>query len=273
MALLQCDNLTLEGKSSSAVATYIRVKELDLVFDLGRCPMNFIGINNVFISHFHLDHYFGLPIYISQRWLSGIPPGNIYVPSSGSKQLMQILDKIAALDTGRSWAYQITPVRVGDVIPFRQNLVAHILPGNHSVPAVSYLICEVRKKLKPEFQHLSGRDIAELRKSGIEVTKEVQLPLIAYLGDTRGIPVDAHPLLKQCKVLICECTFILPEHRTRAKRTRHLHLEMLPSMLAGVESKHVVLTHFSRRYTPELVRQKVFNYLPSEERSRIQLFL
>ena len=73
--------------------------------------MNFIGIGNVFISHFHLDHYFGLPIYISQRWLSGIPPGNIYVPWSGSKQLMQILDRIAALDTGKGWAYQITPVR------------------------------------------------------------------------------------------------------------------------------------------------------------------
>ena len=101
MALLHCGNLTLEGKSSSAVATYVRVKELDLVFDLGRCPMNFIGIGNVFISHFHLDHYFGLPIYISQRWLSGIPPGNIYVPWSGSKQLMHILDRISALDTGR----------------------------------------------------------------------------------------------------------------------------------------------------------------------------
>ena len=101
MALLHCGNLTLEGKSSSAVATYVRVKELDLVFDLGRCPMNFIGIGNVFISHFHLDHYFGLPIYISQRWLSGIPPGNIYVPWSGSKQLMHILDRISALDTGK----------------------------------------------------------------------------------------------------------------------------------------------------------------------------
>ena len=273
MALLQCGNLTLEGKSSSAVATYIRVKELDLVFDLGRCPMNFIGIDNVFISHFHLDHYFGLPIYISQRWLSGIPPGNVYVPSSGSKQLIQILERISALDTGRSWAYQINPVRVGDVIPFRQNLIAHILPGNHSVPAVSYLICEVRKKLKPKFQHLSGRDIAELKRSGIEVTSEVQLPLVAYLGDTRSIPLDAHPLLKQCKVLICECTFLLPEHRARAKRTMHLHLEMLPSVLANVESEHIVLTHFSRRYTPELIRQKVFNYLPSEERSRVQLFL
>ena len=273
MALLHCDNLTLDGKSSSAVATYIRVKELDLVFDLGRCPMNFIGIGNVFISHFHLDHYFGLPIYISQRWLSGIPPGNIYVPWRGSKQLMQILDRIAALDTGRGWAYQITPVRVGEAIPFRQNLVAHVLPGNHSVPAVSYLICEVRKKLKPEFQHLSGPDIAALKQSGVEITTEIQLPLVAYLGDTRSIPIDAHPLLRQCKVLICECTFILPEHRTRAKRTMHLHLEMLPQMLADIESEHIVLTHFSRRYTPELIEKKVYNYLPESERSRVKLFL
>ena len=186
---------------------------------------------------------------------------------------MHILDRISALDTGRSWAYQITPVRAGDTIPFRQNLVAHILPGNHSVPAVSYLICEVRKKLKPEFQHLPGRDIAALKQSGVEITTEVQLPLVAYLGDTRSIPVEAHPLLKQCKVLICECTFILPEHRVRAKKTMHLHLEMLPSMLADVESEHIVLTHFSRRYTPELIRQKVFNYLPSEERSRVHLFI
>lgn len=273
MALLHCDNLTLDGKSSSAVATYIRVKELDLVFDLGRCPMNFIGVGNVFISHFHLDHYFGLPVYISQRWLSGIPPGNIYVPWSGSKQLMHILDRIAALDTGRGWAYQITPVRVGEAIPFRQNLVAHVLPGNHSVPAVSYLICEVRKKLKPEFQHLSGPDIAALKHSGVEITTEIQLPLIAYLGDTRSIPLDAHPLLKQCKVLICECTFILPEHRTRAKKTMHLHLEMLPGMLADIESAHIVLMHFSRRYTPELIKKKVYNYLPESERSRVKLFL
>ncbi len=273
MTLLQCSNLTLEGKSSSAVATYIRVRELDLVFDLGRCPMNFIGIDNIFISHFHLDHYFGLPIYISQRWLSGIPPGNIYVPSSGSKQLVQILDRISALDMGRSWVYQINPVRVGDVVPFRQNLIAHILPSNHSVPAVSYLICEVRKKLKPDFQHLSGRAIAELRKSGTEVTMEVQLPLVAYFGDTRSIAIDSHPLLKQCKVLICECTFILPEHRIRAERTMHLHLEMLPAMLADFEGEHIVLTHFSRRYTPELIRQKVFSYLPSEQRPRVQLFL
>lgn len=273
MSLLQCGNWVLEGNSSSAVATYIRLKELDLIFDLGRCPMNFIGTNHVFISHFHLDHYFGLPIYISQRWLAGMPPGNIFVPSNGFKQLKHILNRISELDAGKSWTYHMTPVEVGDAIPFRRNLIAHILPGNHSVPAVSYLICEIRNKLKPEYQNLSGREIVELKRKGNTVTNEVQLPLVAYLGDTRGIPSDTHPLLNQCKLLICECTFITPEHRERAKKTKHLHLDMLPSILERFESDFIVLNHFSRRYTPELIKQEVYKRLPESEHSRVHLFI
>lgn len=273
MLLLKCGNWILDGKSSSAVATYIRVKELDLIFDLGRCPMRFIGTNHVFISHFHLDHYFGLPIYISQRWLAGMPPGNIYVPSSGLKQLKNILERISALDTGRSWGYQITPVEAGNSFPFRQNLIAHILPGNHSVPAVSYLICEVRKKLKPEYHDLSGKELVKIKNSGVEITNEVQLPLVAYLGDTRGITLDTHPLLRQCQLLICECTFIMPEHRERAKKTKHIHLDMLPSLIEQFESEYIVLNHFSRRYTPELIREEVYKQLPVSEHSRVHLFI
>ncbi|MDE0043348.1 MAG: metal-dependent hydrolase, partial [Candidatus Poribacteria bacterium] len=113
MVSLQCGDLLIEGESSSAVATYIRVKELDLIFDLGRCPMSFIGTGHVFISHFHLDHYFGLPIYISQRWLAGIPPGKVYVPKPGVEQLRSILDRISILDCGAVWDYHVAPVQAG----------------------------------------------------------------------------------------------------------------------------------------------------------------
>lgn len=273
MLTLKCGNWILEGKSSSAVATYIRIKQLDLIFDLGRCPMRFIGTNHVFISHFHLDHYFGLPVYISQRWLAGMPSGNIYVPSSGFKQIKHILDMISALDTGRSWGYQINPVEAGDSFTFRQNLIAHILPGNHSVPAVSYLICEVRNKLKPEYHHLSRKELVALKNSGAKITNEVQLPLVAYLGDTRGIAIDTHPLLRKCQLLICECTFLTPEHRERAKRTKHLHIDMLPKFLEQFESEHIVLNHFSRRYTPEQVREEIYKRLPDTEHSRVHLFI
>ena len=111
------------------------------------------------------------------------------------------------LDGGRNWGYHLTPVDAGCSIKFRQNLVAHILPGNHSVPSVSYLICEIRKKLKPEYHKLSDREIVALKHSAVEITNEIQIPLVAYFGDTQGISVDAHPLLKHSKLLICECTF------------------------------------------------------------------
>ncbi len=273
MALLHCGNLTIEGESSSAVATYMRVKELDLIFDLGRCPINFIGTQHIFISHFHLDHYFGLPIYISQRWLANIRPGNIYVPAEGMDELQRILNQIATLDSGRVWNYHLTAVQAGDAIPFRKNLVAHVLPCCHTVPSIGYLICEVRDKLKPEFHNLQGSEIAELRRAGTKVTTQIELPLIAYLGDTYKVPIDAHPLLKQCKILICECTFIKPEHRERAEETMHLHLDILPTLLETFESEHIVLCHFSRRYTPEIILEHISSMLSPLDRPRVQLFI
>jgi ribonuclease Z len=235
--------------------------------------MSFIGTGHVFISHFHLDHYFGLPIYISQRWLADIPPGNIYVPKEGINQLQDILNRIALLDSGHIWDYHLTAVQVGDEIPFRNNLVAHVLPLDHRVPAVGYLICETRDKLKPELYGLPGTEIAQLRRAGVEITNRIELPLIAYLGDTRTIPIDSHPLLRQCQVLICECTFLLPEHRERAEQTMHLHLDALPPLLEAFKSKYIVLTHFSRRYTPKMIHEQIASVLSPEDRTRVQLLI
>ncbi len=273
MVTLQCGNLEIEGESGSAVATYIRVKELDLIFDLGRCPMSFIGTGHVFISHFHLDHYFGLPIYISQRWLSGMPPGQIYAPETGIDQLRSILEQISILDCGMVWGYQANPVQAGDKIPFRRNLVAHVLPGHHRVPCVGYLICERRNKLKPEFLDFPGQRLAELRQTGVEITSQIELPLIAYLGDTQRFDIGMHPLLRECRVLICECTFLVPEHRERAKRTMHLHLDALPALLSEFEGEHIVLTHFSKRYTAEFVRERIQTVIPATDRDRVQLLI
>ena len=273
MVTLRCGNLEIEGESSSAVATYLRVKALDLIFDLGRCPMSFIGMGHVFISHFHLDHYFGIPIYVSQRWLNGIPPGNIYVPTEGADQLRELIERISLLDCGKVWDYHLTPVQAGDTLLFRENLVAHVLPLDHRVPSVGYLVCETRDKLKSEFIGLPGPEIAQLRRNGITVTNRVELPLIAYLGDTHTVPIDFHPLLKQCQVLICECTFLLPEHRERAAHTMHLHLDTLPALLGMFESEHIILTHFSRRYAPEMIRARIHAVLSPEDRSRVQLLI
>ena len=76
-------------------------------------------------------------------------------------------------------------------------IVVHVLPLDHRVPAVGYLVCETRDKLKSEFFGLAGTEIAQLRRNGVAVTNRVELPLIAYLGDTRTVPIDSPPICSQ----------------------------------------------------------------------------
>ena len=273
MLELKCDDLTVEGQSLSGISTYFRIRELDLIFDLGRCPITFIGTNHVFISHFHLDHYFGLPIYISQRWMAGISPGKIFVPADGLHQISQILDQISKLDCNSIWTYELIPVQPNDRIEFRNNLVAYVLPLTHRVTSVGYLICEVRKKLKPEFHTLSGSEIAALKKSGVTVTHQVELPKVAYLGDTSTIPMNDHPLLAESPTLISECTFILPEDRKKAIDTMHLHLDQIVEIMPKIKSRNVVLTHLSRRYDTATIQQTIFSRFSRSDQERIKLLI
>ena len=79
-------------------------------------------------------------------------------------QLQDLIERISLLDCGKVWDYCLTPVQAGDDIPFRENLVAHVLSLDHRVPSVGYLVCETRDKLKPEFFGLPGPEIARLRR-------------------------------------------------------------------------------------------------------------
>ena len=274
MTLLNCGTLTIEGKSVGGLATYMRVKELDLIFDLGRCPISFVGTNHVFITHFHLDHYFGLPIYVSQRWISNMPPGEVFVPAEGIEQLQNILDSIAKLDSQRTWNHRLVPVKVGDRIPFRRNLVAYAIAVNHTIPAIGYLVCEVRDKLKPEHLGRPGAEIAELRRKGVPVTNRLELPIIAYLGDTQTVSMETHPLLARCQILVCECTFLLPEDRQRAEKTKHFHLDSLISLVKNFNGDKIVLTHFSQRYSTHLIQKQIEQAIPDPaQRAKIGLFI
>ena len=55
----------------------------------------------------------------------------------------------------------------------------------HQVPCVGYGVSEVRKKLKEEYTKLSGREIGELRKKGVEVNYECNAKFLCYLGILR----------------------------------------------------------------------------------------
>ena len=59
------DGLTVEGWSRAAVQTCWRIPELNIGFDLGAQPWDFMGTPTWFVSHTHLDHVAALPVYVA----------------------------------------------------------------------------------------------------------------------------------------------------------------------------------------------------------------
>src|SRR3954454_24916869 len=66
--------LTIDGYSRAAVQSYWRIAELKIGFDLGAQPWDFMGTANWFLSHTHLDHIAGLPVYVAGRRMIKMEP-------------------------------------------------------------------------------------------------------------------------------------------------------------------------------------------------------
>jgi ribonuclease Z len=205
-------SMTIQGYSRAAVQSYWRISELKLGFDLGGQPWDFIGTATWAITHGHLDHIAALPILIARRRMMKMESPTIYLPSPIVKATETMLRSFTRLDRGRL-PCTLVPVEPGDVIELSRELLMTVHRTTHSVPSVGYLVWERRKKLKPEFQSLSGPQIRDLRLSGTEVSAETRMPVLAYTGDTSPPGLDNNPDMLRSQVLITEMTFVAPRHR------------------------------------------------------------
>src|SRR2546428_600217 len=87
---------------------------------------------------------------------------------------------------------------------------------------------ERRRKLKPEYQGLAGEQIRDLRLGGTDVTAEVRIPRVAYLGDSAPQGLDDCPAMYEAQVLILELTFVAPSHKKeKIHKFGHIHLDDL----------------------------------------------
>ena len=267
------DNFTIEGFSRAAVQTYWRIPEFKLGFDLGAQPWSFMGTPTWFVSHTHIDHIMALPTYVARRRMMKMEPPTIHVPEGALEPIRQILRQVSRLDRGRL-PCNLEPIKAGDEINLSRELVVTVSETRHTVPSLGFVVWERRRKLRPEFQGLSGDQIRDLRLSGTEVTHEVRIARLAYLGDSAPEGLDACPAMFEADVLIMELTFVAARHRKeRIHKFGHMHLDDLIERRERFANKLVIASHFSTRYQTNQIVHTVQKRLPDMLDGRLHLWL
>lgn len=264
--------LTIEGYSRAAVQSYWRIPELKLGFDLGASPWAFMGTQTIFVTHAHLDHLAAIPVYVARRRMMKMDPPTIYLPEESVEGVRRVLHAWQKLDRGRMLC-DLIGVKPGDEIQFTREHVVTAFATKHTVPSVGYVVWDRRKKLRSDLQGLSGDQIRDRRLAGEEVTHEVRVPIVCYVGDSAPAGLDNCPAVYESQVLITEMTFFRPEHRKeKIHKFGHTHLDDIIERADRFQNELIILTHFSTRYHDKQVQTAVEQRLPAALRERVKLW-
>jgi ribonuclease Z len=177
------------------------------------------------------------------------------------------------LDRGRM-VCDLKGLKAGDEVELSRENVITAFATTHTIPSLGYVAWDRRNKLKEEYLGLPGDKIRDLRLSGVPVTREVRVPLLAYTGDTSPAGLDNYPPVYEAKVLITELSFIRPNHRReKIHKFGHMHLDDLVERADRFKNELIICAHFSTRYHPQEVRRFLDGKLPPSLRDRIKLWI
>lgn len=257
-------DIRLVGTSFAGEETAIVAPELNIAFDIGRAQRELIGVDHVFLSHGHMDHAAGVAYYFSQRMFIDNEPGHLYAPAPLIESIGRLLKVWSEID-GQEPPANLHAVEPGQDVPLRRDLIVRPFEVQHparrrrlgTIPSLGYAAIEVRQKLHDEYRELTGPQIVELKKQGVQVTRRVEIPLIAYCGDTAAGDFLDLEYVRKAKVLLLECTFVEADHRDRARAGYHMHVDDLRDVIPRLDNERIVLIHLSRRTALHQARKLV----------------
>ncbi|MDX5347304.1 MAG: ribonuclease Z [Hymenobacteraceae bacterium] len=221
-------------------------------------------ICNIFISHLHGDHYFGLPGLLSTMHLQSRTASlNVFGPP-GLSDILTLQFKYSGTNLTYPIHFHELDTSVYKKIFEDKNVTVHTLPMEHRVSCCGFIFREKKKprhlikdKLPayltpPQLVRLKwGEDIrneaGEIILHNHDVTTDPKRSRsYAYCADTR-FKADLIPHLKNTDLLYHEATF-LDEMRERAVYTFHSTAKQAAEMAQLAQVKQLLLGHFSARY-------------------------
>ncbi|WP_129840116.1 ribonuclease Z [Streptomyces sp. RFCAC02] len=216
------------------------------------------SLTRVCVTHFHGDHALGLAGVIQRINLDRVPhPVPIHHPASGREFLDRLRYATPYHETAEVVPAPVTeegPQAVSGIAGF--TLTAHRL--SHPVECFGYRLTEpdgVRMLPDRLAAHgIAGPDVGRLGRAGslrgvtlAEVSETRPGQRFAFVMDTR-LCDGVWALAEGCDLLVIESTFLAADEAL-AREYGHLTAGQAARVASESGVRHLVLTHFSQRYT------------------------
>jgi ribonuclease Z len=244
-----------------------------LLFDCGegtqqqmmRARTGMMNLSSIFVSHFHADHFLGIPGLIqTMSFMGRTEPLLIYGPD-GTREFTELFKAFGFFN----FKYEIYGIQLkpGDILE-RKDYVIRALKTEHSIPSLGYALIENPRPGRFNREKAVGLGIppgplfAELQKgNSLEVDGKLVKPEdvmgslrpgrnVVYSGDTR--PCESIlEASRDADLLIHDCSFS-DEMMDWAEESGHSTAGEVAALAKEARVRRLILTHISSRYTDDV---------------------
>ncbi|MFF7854172.1 ribonuclease Z [Streptomyces sp. NPDC007904] len=213
-------------------------------------------LNRICVTHFHGDHSLGLAGVIQRINLDRVPHEvTAHYPRSGQRFFDRLRYATAYRETV---ALTEAPVDADGPLVRTPGYTLEARRLSHPVESYGYRLVEPDgRRMLPDrlaAHGITGPDVGRIQREGTlggvplaEVSEIRRGQRFAFVMDTR-LCEGVYALAEGCDMLVIESTF-LDEDEELAVEHGHLTAGQAARVAHGTGVRHLVLTHFSQRYT------------------------
>ncbi|MFF6977485.1 ribonuclease Z [Streptomyces sp. NPDC008343] len=213
-------------------------------------------LNRICITHFHGDHSLGLAGVIQRINLDKVPhPVTAHYPRSGQRFFNRLRYATAYRETVD---IAEAPISEDGVIAATGGHTLEAARLSHPVESYGFRLVEPDgRRMLPErlaLHGIKGPDVGRIQREGVldgvsldDVSEVRRGQRFAFVMDTR-LCDGVYSLADGCDMLVIESTF-LDEDEHLAIEHGHLTAGQAARVALDCGVRHLVLTHFSQRYT------------------------
>ena len=258
-------------------ATLIRRAGERILIDCGegtqrqllRSGIGLVELPEVFLTHYHADHYLGLPGMLKTFALRGRElPLTVYGPPG----LLDLFGALQRIFGKLTYKLDLVELRPGDTLDRGEYLLV-VFNVNHGMSSNGYALVERPRPGRFDVAAATSLGIPKGPLYGaLQRGEHVTLPggntvapdevlgaprpgrKIVLTGDTRAAATVLE-VAREADVLVHDGTFA-EEERERAEETGHATATQAAELAAAAQARMLVLTHLSNRYFgPDIARE------------------